>query len=291
MMRGPVATLTTTLDPAAVPTAMPAPARRAELVLRLAVALMCFGLCKRWLADDSPIFGLLYFDHGLLDERTAQGVDDAGFVLLAIAGLLVLTRLARTGLAYAGSFALALAVCSAVRDPHGPWLVIASQAVRFVAPLALFAWLSRDGRTRRDLDGVVVFALRLAAAATFTGHGLDALRLEPRFLDLLFAAYRETTAAELPQATAELLLRAIGALDLVVAAMIVALRWRSIAAWMAFWGLLTATSRMVHSGWGNWAETLLRAPNGMVPLALVFAFALPRLTPPPVQRVDEGESS
>ena len=259
---------------------------RAALVsrgsLRLAIAIACVGLCARWLPGSSALAGLLFVDHGWVTESVAERIDDVAFVLLAVAGVSVLTRWLRFGLLFAGGFVLLLSVAEALRDPAWRDVILFEHAIRWVAPLALFVWLRPDGRTRRDMDAMYVFLLRLGVALTFAGHGVAALLSHPRFLDLLFAAHLRFFGEPLAQAAAETTLHAIGIVDLALAVAIVAVRSRAVAAWMAFWGLVTALSRVVHSGMDHWPEAALRALHCGAPLALVSAFALPRKAPPAV---------
>jgi hypothetical protein len=257
-------------------------ARITEWILRIAIAIGALGLAARWLPSSSAIAGLLYLDHGWLGEGAAEAVDNGVFVVLAAAGLLTLTPRKRPALLIAGLLALLVSIATALRDAAWPVIVPVEQAVRYVAPLGLWLWFDRDGRPRPDLDAMVVFLLRCGVAATFVGHGLEALHHNARFLDLVFAASRRCLGTPLAQANAEALLTAIGVVDLIVAALLVVVRWRAVAAWMAFWGAVTAASRMVHSGMGAWPETALRALNCGGPFALVFAFTLPRKAPPPV---------
>ena len=56
------------------------------------------------------------------------------------------------------------------------------------------------------------------------------------------------------------------------AVLILRFRWPALAGWMAFWGLVTALARVVHSGFDNWSEAALRAPHVGLPLVLALTW-------------------
>lgn len=255
-------------------------------VIRLSVAVMCVGTSARWLPYDSAVFGLLYFDHGFVGETAAARIDDGLFIALAVAGLLVLTPFVRPAAALIAIVMLVLAGCETIGAPRWPEIIPLEQAVRFVTPLALWFGLDRTRRIEPSRRGAFELALRLGVAATFVGHGLAAWSLEPGFLDLLFSAQRNLLGTDLEQVNAERLLRVIGAVDFAVAALLLTTRWRGVAWWMAFWGLLTATARMVHAGVDAWPETGLRIPNSGIPLAIAILFGVttPHRDPAPNER-------
>lgn len=259
--------------------------RAASWVLRVTFALMCGGLAARWLGDDGAIFKVLYFDLGLA-EGLAEAVEDVGFVLLLVAGILTLTPWVRVGLAWIAVWVTTLMVVSTVRDPYWPAMVPLSQAVRWLGPITLLWWIGRTRPPvpRPEATARAEWLLRIAAAATFVGHGLKALDLRGEYLDYLFVAHRRLLGSAMPQATAEQLLTAIGIVDVCVAGLLLTARWKAVAAWMAFWGAVTAAARMVHSGFGNYAETLLRVPNCGVALAVLVAW-----WSADAEREDEGE--
>ncbi len=62
----------------------------------------------------------------------------------------------------------------------------------------------------------------------------------------------------------------IGVLDLLVAFFLLTLQSRFAVGYMAAWGLVTASSRTTAFGFDAWPETLLRAANGGVPIAIMI---------------------
>lgn len=200
-------------------------------------------------------------------ERSSIVFEQAAMAGVAAASFLaVLTRRAGTRLALAalvsGWFtALALGEWRMGGAPFTS-LSLVAHAARIVPPLLLALW-QRPGATR--------WILRGAIAATFGAHGYEALQLHPGFVDYLLAADLYLFNFGLEQSTAELLLRVIGAVDLLVAVLVLTGRdLRSVLIWAAAWGIVTALSRVVQGGEGALHQTLIRAANGGLPLVLLL---------------------
>lgn len=143
-------------------------------------------------------------------------------------------------------------------------LVPGAYAARYLAPVALACLsLQRPRATHAE------WLLRAGAAATFACHGMEALTAHAGFLDLLISGTRRMSGIDVPESSARLLLRGIGLVDVAcAAAILVPRRMPAVAVWMAFWGLATASSRVVQLGWDVWPEALIRVTNGAVPLTL-----------------------
>ena len=103
---------------------------------------------------------------------------------------------------------------------------------------------------------------------TFAVHGYEALRGNARFVDLILSADRTFFGGSLSEHAARLCLTPIGLVDLGLAVAILLSRRPSVAGYMAGWGLITALARSIHSGGDGLWETLVRAPNCGVPLAI-----------------------
>jgi len=285
--------------------------------------------------SESDIHGWLYLDHEFPNDATeadelkrealALRVDNVGnwaylisaFVLF---GVPLLTRLVKCGrrepfrgispLLWQGPLLLYLIVwlsminaAHMVRDGDlfAKW-AFGEQAVRILAPLALLMLLPCPGRqvlpTARTIDAVGV--LRFAAAMTFFVHGLKALYLHGPFVDLILQSGGNLLGENfsLQQQDTTWPLRLIGAVDIAVAFLLVTTRLRFVAAYMAFWGLVTAASRMTATGFGPFAdpftigrygEFLIRAANGGAPLAIFFFWHLSHKSPRPSARSKEPQ--
>ena len=142
-------------------------------------------------------------------------------------------------------------------------------AVRIMAPVALLvSWhgLSRSIGTE--------WVLRLAVAGTFVGHGVGAWTMHFEFVDLILGSMdtflgEDWEVAEEREVFAKASLPWIAVQDFVLAGLILLpkrLRW--VALWMAFWGFVTALSRMTAFGWERWPDFCLRICNGGIPLLL-----------------------
>lgn len=187
----------------------------------------------------------------------------AAFVasLVALSGL---RRPSYVALGFLSAWFAALAALGWYQAGYFGWqFTIPAHATRYLLPLALALWLRAEPSPWPER------LLRWAAGATFLAHGVEALHHHPVFIDYLIAAARNLLDARLPESTARAMLSVIGAIDLAVAVAVVTKRWRAVAGWMAFWGLVTAGSRIVHYGWDRWPMFAVRAANFAIPVALV----------------------
>ena len=114
----------------------------------------------------------------------------------------------------------------------------------------------------------IEWILRIGMFGEFLGHGIFALQLKPRFLELLTAFTGITGTA------ANNVMYTIGTLDIVVAILALVFPFRLMLIWASIWGFLTALSPPIGGDpiwdfierWANWA----------VPLALLYIRGLPK---------------
>lgn len=132
-----------------------------------------------------------------------------------------------------------------------------------------FSWGLRVASSSPALRRCELF-LRWAVAVTFAAHGIESLQANPVFVDLLLDFSSRWLASDLPEPIAIGLLKAIGVMDLVVAALCVLTRWRAVLGWMAVWGLVTAVSRVAANGPFWWHDAAVRAPHFALPLAIAW---------------------
>ncbi len=258
--------------------------------LRVTVALQCLGNWRwmtqleetpllHWMLDPADIGGLAWKEATALVVQQVIGwylLLAAGWVLwrpqaavlvsLVVFQLLVTIAMWRIGEGYP----LDVSWISPRVLTLFPFL---TQLVRIVAPLGLLLVgissthsFQRSGRVAPAMQ-----LLRWAIAIVFFAHGVEALKLNPKFLDLLINSTYRLSGHFLAQSTAERLLFVIGMVDVVIAALSVCFRWRAVMGWIAFWGGVTALSRIVANGWGiSWHEAFTRIPHLGVPLAVVL---------------------
>ncbi|TPV93219.1 MAG: hypothetical protein B7733_21895 [Myxococcales bacterium FL481] len=258
-----------------------APLRAARTILGVALVMQGIGVLSQAKAGGTSLTTTMFMTWEW-HEPTSYAIEQ-GLAWLGLgAGLVVATRgtkglaVAMTGLLCASS----LATWYQGGKPF-PALTLPAHATRLALPLAVaFAFDPSVRGTRRVQH--LEWILRISAALTFTAHGLEALRLHPRFVDLLIVASDRLVGIRLPQSGAEMTLRIIGLVDIVVAfAAVACKRVGIVAGYMALWGLVTAISRTIHSGWWGVTETAIRAANVGVPLALCVIASQGRSRPTP----------
>ena len=112
------------------------------------------------------------------------------------------------------------------------------------------------------------WALRIGMFGTFLGHGIFAIQLKPRFLEML------TAFIGISGALANKLMILIGAIDVIVALFALFFPIRIVLIYGTIWGFLTALARPIANDpiwdfierWSNWA----------VPLALLYIRGFPK---------------
>ncbi|TWT74734.1 hypothetical protein [Allorhodopirellula solitaria] len=265
--------------------------------LRIVIAVQCFGLAGRYLFSpnerESDVFEWLQFDFHW-PEPLVQSIDNAGAWLTLAAGLLLcvagivrprmdpesmlgrsLRWLDGTAALWIAVWVFTMAVAHRMRATLYADLTFAEDAVRYVAPLALLLLINRPTRRLEierggfQAERAAVILLMLAAAATFAAHGYKAIECYGPFMDLVLLSDMRWTQFYPSESTVQRSLVAIGVVDLLVAILLVVARWPAVAFYMAVWGGVAAASRMTAFGFSAWPETLLRAANGGVPLAIL----------------------
>ncbi|MGB7326047.1 MAG: hypothetical protein WBD31_14335 [Rubripirellula sp.] len=266
--------------------------------LRLVVLVQCIGVGGRYLLSsvetESDVYGWLYFDLHW-PEALSQTIDDTGMTLtLGAAVVLGITgwcrllcdqssigasiahRLDQAALLWVAAWMIALSIADMARAAVYGELALAEHAVRYAAPLALLMLTRRNQSPPKTLDDshnsarYALTLLVIAASATFVAHGYKAIDRYAPFTDLILLSDLQWTGFGLSQSTAERVLVIIGAVDGIIAIALVAFRLRFAAAYMGVWGVITAASRMSALGYEAWPETVLRAANGGVPLAILL---------------------
>jgi len=276
----------------------------ARWTLRLTVAVQCLG-SARWLlvVEETPLLALMWGqpDVGGLgwSEATALGVQQAIGWCLVAATVCVLVRPCGWVCGPLSLFQIMITLTLGQMHPSyftgldqlSPaaafLLLFATRAARIAAPLGLWIldpWraprpLSRPLSPRR-LEFAATF-LRWAIALTFFSHGIEAIGHYFRFTDLNILAIWKLTGWQMSQTTAEGMLTVIGILDALVAVAIVTTRLPPIAYYLAFWGFVTAASRLIAYGPGaHWHELATRAPHVGIPLLLALYWSHHRRTKP-----------
>ncbi len=199
---------------------------------------------------------------------TLLGVIRPHWLLLAPVGLYLLAEACLTMHVGGRAFAQLAPAAAALRfmTPLVTPFVLASylKSFRLVEPrpvmTAASATSARMGR----------WLLKLAVAVVFITHGYEAIMHHPQFIDLVIGTGTRMFDVWLDESKVTRLLTLIGTVDIIVGVALL-FRWSpTLLGWAAFWGLLTALSRMTAYGWGAYPDVLLRSTHFGVPLALLL---------------------
>ena len=258
---------------------MTQPDRSAQWVIRVVIALQCVALFRITFLDGTPIGTTLFMTLGWT-EANMLAVDHGVAWIGLLAGLSVLVRPTRVAAAAVGAWFVVVALLTAYQGgSFGAAYAPVAHATRFGASLLAFlVTMSAIDPARRRARFVQI--AQIATAVTFVAHGLEAFQANPRFIDYVITAFRRIGVVVSEDAT-RVILRVIAVQDFALAVLIVAKRWRWIAGYMAFWGAITAASRMLHMGLSQWPQTLLRAANAGLPLTLWLLWRAPIAEPKP----------
>lgn len=248
---------------------MPTTQHRGALwTLRVGLLLQTIGIFGHALRRGTSINTTLFLNADL-SESLSRAIDVTGGSLTLAAGVWFFARPNKIApiwiAAWTGLWALAHWIQGSA---YFEWVGPPAWAIRVGAPLVALLFMS-------GMLGKAASLARAAAALTFAAHGVEALQHHPKFIDLLIAAGHRFTGHYFSQSDATNILTAIGVIDLIAAAIIIApIKWRPLALWMAFWGAVTAASRVVEFGpLSAWDMTTLRAMHACLPLVLFFLWA------------------
>ncbi|HCA67575.1 MAG: hypothetical protein UW39_C0032G0019 [Parcubacteria group bacterium GW2011_GWC2_44_17] len=112
-----------------------------------------------------------------------------------------------------------------------------------------------------------IWVLRIAVAGEFVGHGVFALQVKEGWIKYF-------TALGLSPAFAQSALPLIGAVDIILAFLILIKPIRIVLLWMALWGLWTAILRPI-GGDPIW-DFVERSANWGAPLAILILRGFPK---------------
>ena len=252
--------------------------------LRIVVVVQCIGVARWALTVGTPVMSTLFNEQAVggfqWSEEAAIAVDrTAGVCMLLAAGFTMLRPCWWVLLPVAlWQGVLATAIWYQGGEAFSQ-ITHFAHATRIVAPLvlAIVAPWPRTFSFGRFTTPCAVTLLRWATAITFIAHGTEALGHNPHFVDLIFSTTVRWLHWTPNQQVVEMVLTMIGIADIVVAVLLITLRWRLVAGYMAFWGLITAFSRFTAFGPRALHEVLIRAANGGLPLVLYIYWSQPTL--------------
>jgi len=250
-----------------------APAPHAVIkVLRFVVSWMCLGAAVDAWKGRASAYPLVWV-HELLAQVTDGRVEVGGGVSAAALLMLAVLIAVRPRAILLYLVALWFLVVMAYKTANAPIFAAMtplSQAVRYVAPVALaIVMFPAGGRLTAKQAIIFEWMLRLAAAATFIGHGYKVFMLHGQYVPLITETAGRV-GVTVPGDVVHAMMRTIGAIDILVAGLLLGFRFRIVAAYMAVWGFATAFSRVTAYGFDFAHEFLIRLANGGVPLTLLL---------------------
>ena len=243
------------------------------LCLRWGVLGYCIGVAGTTLRFGDELAETLNMDIGWSWEDSLAVASVGCWVLLTAAVLQMISRRAWPVLVFISGWSALLTVAAYLQHGGEPFreVLLISHSSRWLVPLALCLFLACPKSGAVPLARITkgIWLLRIAAAVIFAMHGYEALGHKSSFIDYILMA-GQRVGMSISQEVACSALTWVGVIDMLLALLVLTTRWRFILAYMAFWGLVTAGARIVHSGLVRWDEFFLRAPNFCVPLALFF---------------------
>ncbi len=241
---------------------------RARLRFLLLAALFFQIIAQAYdgLKHSTSVNSILFMNIGLSDGAANFLEQVLLFILIASFPAYIIGK-KKIFLWYMSLWSLALPVSTFfLHSNFGYQFALFSQFARVALPLSL---LLLDNLKGRD-DWALI--LRIGIAATFFGHGLEALSLHPKFLDFLMDFSEVYLGFELLQNHAYTILYVIGVIDLAVALLALVTRFNMIFLYMALWGLITAICRITYFEGSGIMPFMVRSAHWVIPLVLFLYF-------------------
>jgi len=243
-------------------------------LLRVAVVGYAIGVTAAILGKLGSGLGTYFFlEMGYTHPQVAPVERLAAYLLLALAT----AALIRPHWAFLLPVGLLITLEAAALkfnagSPFSEWVVFA-HALRYGTPFVLlflfFAplgrWLGPGNHLR-----ATGWLLRIAIATVFAVHGTEALMGHPRFIDYIIGTTHNFTGHYLSEAATLFMMRVIGVVDLIVAALVIVRPHPAVLYWLAFWGLITALARVTTFGLGHHYEVFVRTAHFLAPIALLY---------------------
>ena len=247
--------------------------------LRVSVSLQCLGFAREAWLMGTPLFSFLWNAPAVgglgWPEATVIVIHQVAIWCLMFAAVSTLIRPCWPVLVPVAIWQLSQALANTWMGGEPFYQIsLLSQSTRIVAPIGLLLldpW-PRPAVLTASRVAAAMRLLRVTIAVTFLAHGYESLALHPSFVDYVIVGSKRLFGWSITQGAAETVLLVIGAVDVAVALMMIVTRWRLVAYYMAFWGLITAVSRVLYGGMPGleWTchQALTRACHAGVPLAI-----------------------
>jgi len=156
-------------------------------------------------------------------------------------------------------------------------LTLGAHALRYFTPLALAILVVPTVKIFKNINRrtAAAWILRIGIATVFITHGVECLKQNPIFIDLIIGGANNILGFRPTETTALQLMQLIGWIDIMVAFLLLLKPLKGILAWTFFWGFITALSRMTSLGEGAYTEVLLRASHILAPVVLYILIYRP----------------
>ena len=240
------------------------------LILKAVFLIQCLGFVHdNWLYGSS-LFKTLWQNVGLT-ASLATLIDRIFFALFSLVSLAALYFNKKHLYIAAGLFILLISILGLYQGGFwGRYFIITAQAPRYLLPLSLAIFYHHFYLDKEKAYHYLKLTLILAVSLVFATHGIEALLKSPKFVDLILRVSRTYFTLSLTQDFVEDILIIIGIVDILVALFIWLYPSSYLFGYAAFWGFITALSRVMFSPEYGLYSTLIRAANGGIPLALLF---------------------
>lgn len=251
------------------------------------IATSLAGVAGAFRGDTSAINAFLFM-HLEVPHITSARIEQTGAVLtLALAIVTVSLRHWLPLIPVAVWLFAEAAARYEVRGQAFSEHVFVTQSLRYLTPVAL-ALLFVAARQARLPRSAPCWLLRVSIAAVFAGHGIEALRANPLFIDLIISTAANLVGVRVSETTATSALEVIGLMDLGIAATTLLRPFPQLLWFAALWAATTAFSRVTANDWDAYPEVLLRSSYVLAPLALALLLANSASSAAPARQATPG---
>ncbi|MBW3469516.1 hypothetical protein [Arthrospiribacter ruber] len=228
---------------------------------RISIFIYVVGLYLS-LNSGSVLGSVLFMDYGVPVDQSKQ-IEKTIAAIFLILGFISLMPKIWYGIPLVGIGAFILAYLT--QDFGGgfftKWSLI-SHSPRYLLPFGL-VFLTFENTKK---VGIQLF--RVGVVLVFFIHGLESLQSHPYFAEYILNSF-EYVGIPVHEDQALLMMKIIGGIDILVAALVLFSPSVFIYAWASFWVLITFVIRFLSFGWLMHKEVLLRWPNLVLPLILL----------------------
>lgn len=240
-------------------------------LLRWTLAAQALAYGSSGLRQGTEIGSYLYL-YLNIPEVYSQTVDEFISLLLISAGLSLLFILTKSSCLVLGLFCLATSLYAFTTG--GVFLSevsLVSDALKYGLPLLVVFTLGSETNKfapdSRRFGRILPFLI----AATFIGHGIKAMAHSPVFTDYLINCIGKLTWITLSEPAARMILNLIGVVDIALGVYLIFRKNLAIIFYLAFWGLLTASVRLIYQPTtGGLEQMLIRLVHFSAPMWLAY---------------------